>query len=313
MQLIQRAPSLNWEPIPLDPSGHYFAWAWFRPATIPSGLMIAIPGAVFAESRIAARLSVRQLVVAVGLDASQIQCWSVNGVSFDAAGGNSPLLDHLLPAPPPEGQVLLYTWMEIPQPAVWQEIPVAATGLPMPVVNQSSPHAVGQSSPKDEQLFAAIDSCWNGIRQLETKVGTVRKQLDQAMSRLNSLNRELTPEERRACDNKDTKDWLDARRWLRDSLATLSRFIKEIDMGTTSGAGQRHHFEDIHRQFVAPRVPFAGLEQTVLEFESHAKILQNVVASAQAGLTRAGRDAEQRANGVLMRIGGKSRSTRRKD
>jgi hypothetical protein len=123
----------------------------------------------------------------------------------------------------------------------------------------------------------------------------------------------LTPEERRASDNKDTKDWQDARRWLRDSMATLSRYVKEIDMGTTSGAGQKHRFEDIYRQFVVPRIPFAGMEQTALEFEAHAKLLQNMVASIQTGLTRAGRDAEQRANGVLSRISSKSRSTRRKE
>lgn len=312
MLLIQRAPSLNWEPIPLDQSGHYLAWAWFRPATLPNGLMIVLPGAVFVEPRIAATLTIRQLVAATGLAVTQIQYWSVNGVNFDAAGGTSPMLDQLFPPPPPEGQLQLSVWMEMPQQAGWYEAPMPMAVSAGPVANQTVMQVVA-ASPHDEQLFAAIDSCWNAIRQLESKVGTVRKQLDQAMSRLNSLNRDLTPEERRGADNKDAKDWQDARRWLRDSLATLSRFVKEIDMGTTSGAGQRHHFEDIHRQYVAPRIPFAGLEQTVQEFEAHAKILQNVVASAQAGLTRAGRDAEQRANGVLMRIASKSRSARRKE
>jgi hypothetical protein len=224
-------------------------------------------------------------------------------MAFDAAAGTSPMLDQALPAPGPQGHVQLVVWMqcdETLQPII--QAPIAA----MPTRS----HA-GAVSVAEERSLAAIESCWTSIRQLETKVGNVRKQLDQAMSRLNSLNRDLTPEERRSADNKDTKDWLDARRWLRDSMATISRLTKEIDMGTTSGAGQRHRLEDIFTQFVAPRIPFGGLEQAVLDFDTHAKILQNVVASAQAGLTRAGRDAEQRANGVLSRIAAKSRSPRR--
>lgn len=181
---------------------------------------------------------------------------------------------------------------------------------PAAVIPQMPSQSSGPVSPLQEQCMAAIDASWNGIRQLESKVGSLRNQLDQALARLNSLNRDLTPEERRASDNKDTKDWLDARRWLRDGVATLSRFVKEIDMGVTSGAGQRHYFEDIYRQFIVPRIPFAGMEQTVIEFESHAKSLQNVVAAAQAGLTRSGKDAEQRANGVLTRIAAKSRGKR---
>jgi hypothetical protein len=259
--------------------------------------MIVVPAAIMADPRLATMLTVRILTAAAGLEATHVLGWSVNGVIYDAAAGTSPLLDHPLPAGP-DGQLQLTVWMQ----AIAGQVPYAAM-LPPQMPAQASRAATSS----DERIFAAIDASWNSIRQLETKVNSVRKQLDQSMTRLGSLNRDLSPEERRASDNKDTKDWLDARRWLRDSLATLSRFVKEIDMGTTSGAGQRHYFEDLHRQYVVPRIPFAGMEQVALEFESHAKILQNLVASAQAGLTKAGRDAEQRANGVLTRISSKSR------
>jgi len=84
-------------------------------------------------------------------------------------------------------------------------------------------------------------------------------------------------------------------------------------VGTTSGAGQRHKFEEIYRKYAVPRRPFAGLAQSVNEFESYKKTVQNVLASAQANIARAGRDAEQRANAVLTRISAKMRSIRRKD
>ena len=51
--------------------------------------------------------------------------------------------------------------------------------------------------------------------------------------------------------------------------------------------------------------------QAVNEFEAHHKRVQTVLASAQANIARAGRDAEQRASAVLARISAKMRSSRR--
>jgi hypothetical protein len=308
MLLTQISPSSNWEPLPLDASGQHMIWLWFRPAQMPNGLMIVIPFAVFAQPQLASVLSVRSLVTATGMEIAHVHCWAVNGATFDAEAGRSPMLDQLLPPPPPNDQLQLTIWMNVEAaPVLSMPMPMATTQAAQGFMSPGATH----SSPGHEQLFFAIESSWNNIRQLENKVGSIRKQLDQTVSRLNSLNRDLTPEERRACDNKDTKDWLEARRWLRDSLATLGRIIKEIDLGTTSGAGQKFRFESIYEQHIAPRIPFPGLEQAVIEFDGHAKVLQNVAAAAQAALTRAGNDAEQRANAVLMRLT-RSRSSKRK-
>jgi hypothetical protein len=310
MLLAQRTPSVNWEPVPLDHKGEQFAWVWFRPAATPYGLMFAIPPAAFTQPELAVRLTVRQLVYATGLAGEQILCWTLNGMTFDAVGGSSPLLDQVLPGPAADSNLSFTVWMQ-PLPQQWSGMGSVATEFP----GQVWPPATGSgtTSGVDGQLLDAIDSCWSGILQMEAKLGTIRKQLDQSISRLNSLNRDLTSDERRTCDSKDQQEWMDARRWLRDSLSTLSRSVKEIDVGTTSGAGQRHRFDEMYRQHVVPRIPFSGLEQAVHQIEGHRKILQSVAASAQANLSKAGRDAEQRANSVLMRISAKMRSIRRKD
>ena len=312
MLLAQRTPSVNWEPVPLDPSGRHVVWVWFRPAAVPYGLMFAVPAALFAESQIAAKLFVRQLVAATGLVEERILCWTLNGMTFDAAGGNSPLLDQPLPPPLPDTNLDLSVWIE-PYPQLQTaEVPSLISGFPVQAMAPGGFAGAG-CSDADFRLLEAIDSSWTGILQLEARIGIIRKELGGSISRLNSLNRDLSSDERRTCDNKDKQDWIDARRWLRDSLSQLSRSVKEIDVGTTSGAGQRHKFEEIHRKYVATRTPFAGLAQAVNEFESHRKTVQNVLASAQANIARAGRDAEQRANSVLVRIGAKMRSDRRKD
>ncbi len=302
---------MNWEPVPLDPSGLNVAWVWFCPAAIPNGLMIAVPSTLFADPNILPRLTLRQLVVAIGLDAGQILCWAVSGMTFDAAGGMSPLLDQVLPPPATGSNVDVSVWLVPLNQPMWPAGAPSVSGFPVPADGQPA-LAGGMGSEADQRLLAAIDSSWNGIQQLEARVGTIRKELGSIVSRLNSLNRDLSSDERRTCDSKDVQDWSDARRWLRDSLSVLSRSIKEIDVGTTSGAGQKHKFEEVYQKYVLPRIPFSGLAQAVNEFDSYRKTVQNVLASAQANISRAGRDAEQRASSILQRIGAKMRASRRK-
>lgn len=309
MLLEQRPPSANWEPVPLDPSGQRIVWAWFRPPALPSGLILAIPASLFADAAVMPRLSVRQLVAASGLDPMMILCWTVNAMSFDAQGGASPLLDQLLPQPTADGNLEVTIWMApFPQPA-WPGFP--AQGMQMaPGATQAAFAPVG-ASDSDPRLLDAIDSCWNAIVILETRVSSIRKELSSSLARLNSLNRDLSSDERRTCDSRDIQDWSDARRWLRDSISVLSRSVKEIDVGTTSGAGKRNRFEEIYQTQIVPRIPFPGLMQAVNEFESYRKIIQTVLASAQASISKAGRDAEQRANSVLQRVATKMRASRR--
>jgi len=312
MLLTERNPSVNWEPIPLDATGRKIVWVWFRPAANPQGLIIVVPEQLLVDSAIAPGLSVRQLVMASGIDASQILCWTLNGMSFDAAGGQSPLLDQMLPPSTAGGNLEIAVWMGVPQMPAWPGMPQAAAGLQAGPSVSPGYAGGGGASDVETQFLAAIDSSWNGVMALEARVGSLRKELGSAVSRLNSLNRDLNSDERRTCDSKDVQDWSDARRWLRDSLSVLARCIKEIDVGITSNAGQRLRFEEMHRKYAVPRIPFPGLQQAVNEFESYRKSLQNVVASAQATILKAGRDAEQRANSVLQRVNAKMRASRRK-
>ena len=310
MQLAQRNPSVNWEPLPLDSSGQHVAWVWFRPAAVPYGLMFVVPPTVFADAQVAAGLSVRRLILATGLDEERILFWSYNGLSFDAAGGSSPMLDQPVPPPPPGTNINISVWIE---PAQSLGIPSMGTAAPMTAIGQTAYATGGTASGSDARFIEAIDSHWGVILQMEVRIASIRKELGGNISRLNSLNRDLNSDERRTCDSKDIQAWADARRWLRDSISSLSRSVKEIDTGITSGAGQRHKFEEIYRKYVVPKVSFAGLAQSVNDFESYRKTMQNVLSAAQASIAKSGREAESRANAVLTRISAKMRSIKRKD
>lgn len=305
MLLAHKSPSLNWEPIAVDSTGQQVVWVWFRPPNIPYGLMLVVPFPLVADLQSLSRSSLRQLIALTGVTEERILYWTLGGITYDGVGGTSPLLDQPLPVPPPGTNLDFSVWIE---PA-----PTAAAAIAAPTMMPANYGVSPGGSNSDSRLLEAIESTWNAIVQMETRITSIRKELASNLSRLNSLNRDLNSDERRTCDSKDIQAWTDARRWLRDSISTLSRSVKEIDVGTTSGAGQRHKFEEIYRKYAVPRKPFAGLAQSVNEFESYKKTVQNVLASAQANIARAGRDAEQRANAVLTRISAKMRSIRRKD
>ena len=67
---------------------------------------------------------------------------------------------------------------------------------------------VGDLLPGEDPgpMFEAITSLWQTIQHMETDVRRVRGQLEQATSKLSSLNRDLKPEEHLAADNAD-KRW----------------------------------------------------------------------------------------------------------
>ena len=283
-------------------------WCWYRPANIPLGITVLIPVTLLSDPQIAGCTRVANLIAAAGLDARQLTCWSVNGMMFEAAGNGSALLEHPLPVPPSGDQMEVSVWLGPIQSGNWTAVPT------MPASQSTEAHQAAYApsgSGADAQHLDAIAECWNGVAQLEVRVGSLRKELTSAISRLNSLNRDLNSDERRLCDSKDVQEWSDARRWLRDSISSLSKSLKEIDIGTTSGAGRRNEFQSIYQNYVSKRIPFPGLAQTANEFETYRKILQSLMTSAQSNITKAGRDGESRANSILQRIGQKVRSRRR--
>jgi hypothetical protein len=310
MLLSQKNPSVQWEPMPVDCSGPLVAWVWFRPATVPTGMAFLIPATLFADAHIVTGLCIRRLVASTGLDPSHILCWTVNGANFDAMGGRSVVLDQILPAPPNGGNLEVSIWMAaIPQP-VWPVMPAYAAEYPLPAMGLPGGGAVTMSG-EEELLLEAIESNWKDVTALEVRVAALRKEIGSNSARLSALNRDLSSHERLVCTTKDLGDWADCRRALRDALMLMARSVKEIDLGTTSGAGRRHQFEEIHRNHVVLRLPFPGIKQAVYEFETYRKILQSVIGTAQTSLARGGREAEMRASTFLQKIHAKAMSKRK--
>jgi hypothetical protein len=294
-------PAAAWEPVMFPELPGAIAWAWRQ---APGSIVFQVDPRTHAA--FPGRISLRRLLAAVGIDARAVAHWMSYGAVFDSAHGMNPLIDQpLVPTGPGVDPSIV--------------VRLAATGTlhiqPPPVMTMPTPTAVQRGlthGSSNDAMFSAIEADWNAIRILEAQLGGLRKQLNSQLTKLTSLNRDLSPDERLAADNADTRDWQDARRWLRDGAAVLSRVLKAHDIGVTSAAGNRNQFEDLIDRVVTPRRPIDGLATIQQQFESHRKTVQSLQTEMQSALNGPGRDGEMKANTVLSKIRSKMRGAKGK-
>jgi hypothetical protein len=297
MHFAERFPSSAWESIPFPDDPHCFFWAWFKPAGAPQGLVVRIPGEIFRDPARRGAVTMRRVLSATGIDPRGVSMWSLFGVAYDAQQGSNPALDFPIPEPARGADPSIHVFVNSFAPAVAAPAPLPPTLAP----------ASGGGD-----VFAHIAEEWNLSLQLEQQLAAAAKQLNATLLRINSLNRDLSSEEGRSADQLDKKEWQDARRWLRDIAARVSRFLKDHHIGMTSTAGKRGSFETLYEQYVVPRRRFDGLAQTERDFEQYRKTMQTLLNNMNTAQTSATQDGERRAQLVLNRISAKARALRSK-
>jgi hypothetical protein len=295
MHFAERPPSATWEPIPLVDAPHCSLWVWFKPPTAPQGVFVQIPPESFRDPQRRQPITLRGLLHSIGLDPLLVSHWSLYGTTFDAQALANPAWDYPLAEPGAVADRSIGIYLKMFQP------------VPAPVAV-----AAGPRTGSDEQVFARMESDWHAAQQLELQVDAAAKQLNATLMRIGSLNRDMSPEEARGSDSQDKRDWQEARRWLRDVSHRVGRYIKDFTVGMTSNAGKRTSYEEIYRQYVAPRRSFDGLLQAEREFEAYRKSLQTLLGNLTTGNSAAVQDGERRAQTVMTRVAAKVRNQRSK-
>ena len=265
--------------------------------------MITVPDETWAAYPGRGALTMRLLLHTLGIDPASVTLWYLYGLPCESHAGTHPLLDQPLPPPAAGADPRITAYVQPVPPAAWP--PHAVSGVPP----QMAVAAAAPSGPA-AQLFTRAENDWNAILQIEANLTLLRKQVSAMQARINTLNRDLSPDERQYGDRKDKSDWQIARRWLRDVATRLSRCIKDHDMGHTSAAGKRNQVEQTYQQFIAPRIPFEGLERVQREFEQYRKSMQTLLNNMQAANVQASQDGERRAQEILNRLATKVRSAR---
>jgi hypothetical protein len=298
---FDRPPSSAWEQVQLSGEPGHFLWVWFSPAMAPQSVLVQVPVELLHESTRRTPLTMRSLAHSVGIDPRTVARISLYGTYFDAPHAIGPLWDNPIPTQPPGADPTIALFMAPAVPPAPPATQAPATGL--------KPAPAGNSAV---ECLSRIDAAWNASLQLELQLAAAAKQLNGTLARINSLNRDLSSEEARCGDNQDKREWSDARRWLRDGAARLSRFLKDHHIGMTSAAGKRNTYESIHKQYVVSRTNFEGSDQMEREFESYRKQLQSLLNNMNSALGAAVQEGERRAQQILARISAKVRAARTK-
>jgi hypothetical protein len=293
-----RPPSTAWEQIPVPECPAGFVWAWFKPKPAPSGVFLRLADLPQPSDRPNVAPTLRRLLRAVGIEAMDVALCYLYGIAVDLRTAGGAYLDQPLTEPPQGADPNIVVLMAAPPPSSRQSVGAAPTFL--------------SAGAELAHVYDDIDADWNITLQLEKQLVLVRKQLASMLSRLGTLDRDLTTEERLHGDRQAKTDWQEARRWLKDAAARLARYIKEHDVGETSAAGKRLHLQEAFEQFVARRRPVDNIVQLHREFEAYRKRLQILLNNMNTAYNGAAQDGERRAQEVLRRISASVRNVRAK-
>ncbi len=299
-----RPPSQAWEQIRFADGPQSFLWVWFKPAAVPQGLIVRIPD----EASQAQSLTLRTVLHLIGIDPTWVAMWQVYGMVYPGMNGANPLLDQPIPVLVAGADPNLVVCVATPQPTYMPPMMPFVTSPLMPPASVSTSAPTSQSA----ELLERLDTEWNAAMDVEKDLERLRKMLVDMASRLKTLNRDLNPDERLYSSREDKQDWQDARRFLRDSDNRLRACVKEFDIGDPSSAGHKRHFEQLHVQFVIPRVPFDGMEQALNGFEFYRKLLTTLQGKMNNAFLGAQSNGERRAQMVLARIANKVRESSNK-
>ncbi len=327
-----------------------YVWAWFKPATVPHGLILRVPDELYRNTpELAAQLTMRQCLHAAGIAPPAVAAWLINGVSIPGMNGANPYFDAPLPPPMPgiSPDIVVYLHAMAPVPLAGPPIvpimpmapqmvpqmamaamPLGANGAPampgqpmfnpqpvsgMPLSASITPmDAAGPLDVATAEIYERIEADWNSSNEIEKDLTRLRKQLVDILGRLKNLNRDLSGPERVHSNNQDKKDWQDARRCLRDATNRVWKYLKAHDIGDTSNAGKRVMFEEVYRKYIAPRRPFKEYMATARAFESHRKTITTLHGDMNNAYSYASLDGERKAQQVLNRIQQKVREASNK-
>ncbi len=309
-------------------------WAWYRPAHLPSGVVVSIPAELLSAFPAGFPFTLGDVLAAVSVPPQQFQAVSLFGYEWQPAMAVTSIVHHPIPAIPagcrPEiaitvdEQQIMMPMMPVPaiHPSGLNMHPamhaVAGHGsfpnIPpqdyAQFVEDDTEFADSTSPLTDDMMYARIEAAWKSARQIERQMTGLRQKLGSIEAALGKLDRELSPEERLASDREDRDEWTDVRRWLRELQTRCHREIKAFDIGMTSGAGGRRRLEDIFQTRIEPRTASGQLDAYRGEFDQFRKDMVSLQRAMGAALQAASQNGTQRAQRTLGKIAAKIREMR---
>lgn len=280
MKIAAREPSSKWAALKHD--GEVVAGVWFKPDGDPLALKFRIPQSRAEVSDFRSRLTLETLLKAVGVATEEVESWRL-----DDADPVTPEAAHVLSQPLPP-------------------VPADAPHLTVHVRLKALAPAVPPIERSDEDIplerWQDLESRWKAVMTLEAGVTSLRMSVESLRAELEGAFRQsLTLEEKNYALQADVAQWNRAKSRVHYALPKLREFAHRATWATATP--ERKRLEEIVKNHIEPRVPFAGIDKFFEELEHLQKDRQVLTATGNA-VYQEGRGLAgeiQRALGTLQR------------
>lgn len=251
-------PSNEWAA--LKYRGKTIAEVWFKPDGDPFALTFRVPRQSFQIPDLAQRLTMENLLRAVGVTKDEVESWSQGETSPPALDGTKPDPEHPLP-PPPEDAAHLTIRVRLKPPA-----------------HQAPARTDGGEPEIPAEKWQDLEARWNAILGLEATVETLRISMESLRMEMEaSLSRMLTGDEKVNALNADVAQWNQAKSRVIYALPKVRDFIHRSTWA--KGAPERKKLEELFKDSTRPPLSSAEMEKLQRQLENLLKDRQ--ILSAQ--------------------------------
>lgn len=244
MNFSEQPPSKQWAA--LKYRGEKFAEVWFKPEGEPFALTIRIPPSSFHLPGMGQRLTIENLLKAMGIATAEVDSWHHQGASPSDSTGVSAELGQPLPPPSQDTSHLnLYIRLKPPQAVTPPE-----SGEP------EIPEAKWQE----------LEVRWKAILELEASLDTLRISMEGLRAEMEASSRKtLNSEEKVNALNADVAQWNKAKNRVVYALPKAREFIHRSTWATA--APERKKLEELFHNHIRPRIPFPQVDRVVEQLD----------------------------------------------
>jgi hypothetical protein len=249
VNLSEQPPSKQW--LPLKYRGEIFADVWFKPEGEAFALAFRIPHTSFQNPGMAHKLTMENLLKAVGIAPDEVEFWRYGDVPHFAMDGSNPELGNAL-APPPQDvtQLDIYVRLKPPLQAV--------------AVNESGELEISLAKWQD------LEARWKAIVAIEATMDTLRISMEGLRTEMEASSRKtLTAEDKLHALRADVAQWTKAKTRVHHALPKIKDFIHRSIWAT--GAPERKQLEELYKNNIHPRIPLPQMDKLLEQLENMQK------------------------------------------
>ena len=256
MNFSERPPSTQWAALMYR--GEQFAEVWFKPEGQPLALTIRIPQSSFHLPGMDQRLTIENLLKAVGVAPDEVESWRDDVGSRTGVTGPGPELSRPL-SPPPQDVIYLNLYVGLK--------PAPPTGAPDESREPEIP----------ETTWQFLEERWKLILGLEAGVDNLRISMEGLRSEMETASRaSLTLEVKVHALSADVVQWNKAKSRIRYAVPKVGEFIHRAIWATA--APERKKLTELFESHIQPRIPFPQIDEVMAQFEGLLKDRQTLYA-----------------------------------